>query len=159
MAEQATGHVLGQRFEKVQDSGERQDFDTGARRDTQDGKPRYGLISVPALTRLAWHYTNGAKKYGENNWTKGMPYSRFYESTYRHLVAWAAGDESEDHLAAVAWNAFALMHFQEVGRDTELNDMLEYTARDQVTELNEDEDKDDDAPLLPDALRPAGWGG
>lgn len=133
---------LARRFDAVQDSGARQDFDTGARRDTQDDKPRFGLIPLAPLTRLAWHFTNGAKKYGENNWTKGMPYSRFYESTYRHLVAWANGDESEDHLAAVAWNAFAVMHFQETGQDERFNDMAEYTARD-VAEVTPEEPKEE----------------
>lgn len=150
------GHVLGQRYEAVKDSGARQDFDTGARRDTQDDKPRYGLVSIPALTRLAWHYTNGAKKYGENNWTKGMPYSRFFESTFRHLAAWATGDESEDHLAAVAWNAFAIMHFQETGRDLELNDMFAYTAQDQIPS---NQKKVVDDPVTTILSPPAGVGG
>lgn len=116
-------------FDSVKDSGARQEFDTGAKRDTQDGKPRFGLIPVHPLTRLATHYTNGAVKYGENNWTKGMPISRFYESLYRHLIAFAEGDTSEDHLAAVAWNAFAIMYFQNDERWEDLNDMADYMAR------------------------------
>lgn len=114
-------------FSTVNDSGKRQDFDTGARRDTQDDKPRFDLIPLAPLRRLAMHYTNGAKKYGEHNWTKGMPISRFYGSMFRHLFSWAIGDRSEDHLAAVAWNAFALMHFEEKGNKapngTDLDDM------------------------------------
>lgn len=111
-------------YTEVKDSGQRQDFETGARRDTQDDKPRYGLIPPYPLYRLAMHYTNGAKKYGENNWTKGMPMSRTWESLERHVQAYKDGDESEDHLAAIAWNAFALMWYAE--RMPETNDLAEY---------------------------------
>jgi hypothetical protein len=45
-------------FNSVKDSGERQEFETGARRDTQEGKPRFGLIPPYPLRRLAMHYTN-----------------------------------------------------------------------------------------------------
>jgi hypothetical protein len=96
-------------FNEVKDSGAREEFETGARRDTQDGKPRFGLIPAYPLRRLAMHYTNGAKKYGENNWTKGILASRTWESLERHIEAYKEGDKSEDHLAAVAWNAFALI--------------------------------------------------
>src|SRR2546426_2558799 len=72
-------------FSEVRDSGKRQEFESGARRDTQDDKPRYGLVPPGPLRRLAMHYTNGAKKYGENNWTKGMPCSRSWESLERHV--------------------------------------------------------------------------
>ena len=112
------------RFTEVRDSGARQEFDSGARRDSQDDKPRFALIPAEPLTRLAMHYTNGAKKYGENNWTKGMPMSRSFESLERHVQAFKAGDVTEDHLAAVAWNAFALMWYEE--RMPEMNDLAEY---------------------------------
>lgn len=114
-------------FDEVKDSGKRQEFATGARRDTQENKPRYDLIPLHPLYRLAMHYTNGAVKYGEHNWTKGMELSRFYASLFRHMTAWAEGDRSEDHLGAVAWNAFALMHFESKNNKapdgTDLDDM------------------------------------
>jgi hypothetical protein len=111
-------------FDKVQDSGKREEYDSGMKRDTQEDKPRYDLISIPALRRLATHYTNGAKKYAERNWEKGGPFSRFYASAFRHLIAFAEGKTDEDHLAALAWNAFCLIHFQETGQDKEFNDMF-----------------------------------
>jgi hypothetical protein len=109
---------------QIRDSGERQEFETGARRDTQDGKPRYGLIPVEPLYRLAMHYTKGADKYDDNNWTKGIPMSRSWESLERHVQAFKSGDKVEDHLAAIAWNAFALMWYEE--RMPEMNDLAEY---------------------------------
>src|ERR1700736_4429046 len=94
------------------DSGEREAFDTGARRDTQTDKPRFDLIPVEPLTRLAALYARGAAKYGEGNYEKGMPFQRVIASLLRHVYAWMDGEQTEDHLAAVAWNAFALMFFE-----------------------------------------------
>jgi hypothetical protein len=109
---------------QIRDSGERQEFETGAKRDTQDGKPRYGLVPVEPLLRLAMHYTKGADKYDDNNWKKGIPMSRSWESLERHVQAFKAGDKVEDHLAAIAWNAFALMWYEE--KMPEMDDLAEY---------------------------------
>ena len=106
----------------TKDSGKRQCFDSGMVRDTQEGKPRYDLIPVEGLRRLADLYARGAEKYDENNWQKGQPYSRVYASLFRHLIAWREGDRAEDHLAAVAWNAFALMWYEE--NRPELNNLF-----------------------------------
>ncbi len=109
----------------IKDSGKREDFPTGAVRDTEEGKPRYDLISVPAMTRLAHHLRKGAEKYNARNWEKGMDYSRLYSSALRHLMQWSAGDRDEDHLAAVLFNVMALAHFDELGR-SDLDNMPYY---------------------------------
>lgn len=110
------------------DSGKREEFNTGSRRDTQDGKPRYDLIPVSSLKRLAGLYARGADKYGDHNWAKGQPFSRTLASLLRHVYAWQEGERTEDHLAAVAWGAFALMYYEdriEAKRlPTELNDIF-----------------------------------
>ena len=72
------------KYSKVKDSGKRQEFKSGAVRDIQEGKGRYDLLPPIALERLARHYENGAKKYGESNWQKGMPLSRYLDSLIRH---------------------------------------------------------------------------
>lgn len=47
----------------------------------------------------------GHLKYGDGrNWEKGMPIAEFLDSALRHLVQYAMGDKSEDHLAAALWN-------------------------------------------------------
>lgn len=120
------GGIGLKKFEKVQDSGARESYDTGMVRDTQEEKTRYDLISHLALKRLADHYANGAKKYKERNWEKGGPVSRFYASMFRHLMAWRNGEKDEDHLAALAWNAFCVMHFEETGQEPSLNDLPYY---------------------------------
>lgn len=87
---------------------------TGAVRDNQENKGRFDLISPIALKRLAIHYELGGKKYGDKNWLKGLPGWSCFSSAVRHLYQWLAGDRKEDHLAAAAWNIFALMHYEEV---------------------------------------------
>lgn len=108
---------------KTKDSGKREEFNTGSVRDTQEGKPRFDLIPTEGLRRLADLYARGAEKYDDNNWQKGQPYSRVYASLFRHLIQWREGERTEDHIAAVAWNAFALMFYEE--NKPELNDLFE----------------------------------
>jgi hypothetical protein len=100
-------------FDKVCDSGERQEFETGSRRDTRTGKGRYDLIPTYPLKRLAQHYENGAKKYGDRNWELGQPITRYIDSMLRHAMAVSAGATDEDHLSAVVWNAFAIIHHED----------------------------------------------
>lgn len=100
-------------FHSVSDSGQREEFSTGSRRDTREGKGRFDLISTIALRRLARHYENGATKYGDRNWEKGQPLSRYLDSAMRHLIALLECQHDEDHASAVAWNAFAFIHTAE----------------------------------------------
>jgi hypothetical protein len=92
----------------VKDSGKREDFETGARRDTRTGKGRFDLIPTMALRRLAQVYEKGAVKYGDKNWQKGQPLSRYLDSCLRHVAAAADGQEDEDHLFQAVWNLVAL---------------------------------------------------
>jgi len=96
----------------TKDSGQREEYDSGARRDTQEGKPRYDLIAAAPLKRVAELMARGAVKYGDNNWAMGMPSSRFMASLMRHVEAYRLGERDEDHLAAVVFNALAIMHFE-----------------------------------------------
>lgn len=96
----------------TKDSGQRQEFGNGSVRDTEEGKPRYDLVTPVALKRLAELMARGAVKYGERNWELGQPSSRFLSSLMRHVECYRLGDRSEDHLAAAAYNVFALAHFE-----------------------------------------------
>ncbi len=107
-------------FKTVKDSGERRKTETGAVRDRASGKGRFDLISPIALERLAKHYENGAKKYDARNWEKGMPLSWFLDSASRHINKYLSGDRSEDHWAAVAWNAFSFIHIEQMIRNAKL---------------------------------------
>ena len=101
-------------FNKVMDSGKVQEFATGAVRDTQEGKGRFDLLPYYAITRLAKLFENGAKRYSEENWKKGIPLRRYLDSMLRHSFKFMAGIEDEDHLAAVMWNAACLLETQEL---------------------------------------------
>ena len=101
---------MTKQFNAVKDSGERQEFSTGSVRDTREGKGRFDLIPTDALRRLARHYENGAVKYGDNNWRKGQPLSRYLDSAFRHLVCALEGMTDEDHLSAISWNSFAYIY-------------------------------------------------
>lgn len=105
---------------EMKDSGERQEFDTGARRDKQDGKGRFDLISTLFTSRLAVVMERGATKYGDRNWEKGMPLSRYYNSAVRHMLQAYEGRTDEDHLGQAAFNIMAFMHTQEMIRKGDL---------------------------------------
>jgi hypothetical protein len=88
-------------------------FDSGAVRSKDADGERYDLITPYGLRRLAQTYAEGARKYGDHNWLKGIPGSDLINHAIRHLVLYQMGDNSEDHLAHAAWNIFALIHFEE----------------------------------------------
>jgi len=116
----------------MNDNGTRVKFaEESATRENPEGKGQPALISPFAMTRLAKWYEQGAGKYGARNWEKGLPYSNCTNSMYRHLLAWQKGDRSEDHLAAIAWNAFAIMHYQELDMGCEYDDMPRYKIKTQ----------------------------
>jgi len=97
-------------FKGVKDSGKREEFETGSKRDTREGKGRFDLISPFVIARDARHLEHGAVKYGDRNWEKGQPLSRYYDSAMRHMNKYMMGMRDEDHLAAARWNLAALMH-------------------------------------------------
>lgn len=70
------------------------------------------LVDSLLINRLAALLERGAKIYGRDNWQRGAPLSRQFISTLRHLLQWAFGDQSEDHLAAVAFGVMTMMRFE-----------------------------------------------
>lgn len=83
-------------------------FSTGAKRDTDEGKLRYDLIPISFLESIAVVFTEGSEHYGDRNWQKGIPVSRYYASHMRHLYSFLTGDTSEDHLSKAIWNLLAV---------------------------------------------------
>jgi hypothetical protein len=92
---------------RLPDSGERSEFNTGAVRDAMTGKGLPSLIPPEAIRRLARRFEDGAAKYGRDNWQKGIPLGRYNDAIIRHTLAAAEGQDDEDHLGAVLWNAAA----------------------------------------------------
>ena len=111
--------------------------DSGARMSYGDekatGKGRFDLITPFGLTRLAKWYELGSKKYSDRNWEKGMPFSRYVDSAFRHLIKFMMGMEDEDHLAAAVWNLLCIIHHQELGQ-TELDDLPHYLSNNKEKE-------------------------
>ena len=97
---------------KLKDSGFREVYTSGAQRDNRDGKGRFDLIAGQGLLRLSRLYEAGALKYSGRNWEKGMNISRYVDAAFRHLTKYMMGCDDEDHLAAVAFNVFAIMHHE-----------------------------------------------
>lgn len=70
---------------------------------------RYGRDSFLAdectmLLEVAKHYEEGAEKYGEDNWQKGLPPRCYINSAVRHYLKWLRGDKDEPHDRAFVWN-------------------------------------------------------
>lgn len=98
---------------KLHDSGKREIFSTGSRRDTREGKGRFDLLPAYAISRLAKHYENGAAKYGDRNWELGQPLTRYIDSALRHIFKYMDGYRDEDHLIAAVWNLLGYVQTEE----------------------------------------------
>ena len=91
------------------DTSNNRQFDSGAQRDTGDGKLCMSLVPIKELERVMERYRSGGAKYGYNNWMTGMPVSGYYDSAQRNMMQWWQGDDSEDHAAAAVWNMMCAM--------------------------------------------------
>lgn len=130
---------------KINDSGNRREFETGATRDIQEGKGRCDLMPLDVISNwmdskvleylydfivtgenehlfralayeiapveipkyvleLSKHFEQGAIKYGERNWEKGIPLSSYIDSAIRHYLKYLDGQEDENHFIAFVWN-------------------------------------------------------
>ena len=56
------------------------------------------------LLEAAIHFEEGAKKYGDHNWQKGIPVNCYLDSAIRHYLKWRRGDKDEHHDRAFVWN-------------------------------------------------------
>jgi hypothetical protein len=56
------------------------------------------------LLEVAKHFEEGAKKYGEYNWQKGIPTHCYIDSAVRHYLKYLRGDTDEPHDRAFCWN-------------------------------------------------------
>ena len=88
-------------------------FPSGAVRSSDADDERYDLITPIGLRRLALTCAEGAAKYSEHNWLKGIPASCLINHALRHINLWLMGDNTEDHLAHATWNLMATIHFEE----------------------------------------------
>jgi hypothetical protein len=51
---------------------------------------------MDALREIAHLLTFGAEKYGDDNWTQGAAWSRYFDALLRHLTAWWGGEDKDE---------------------------------------------------------------
>jgi hypothetical protein len=73
-------------------------YDTLAHREPFPDSFNYMFLEVSK------HFEEGAKKYGEHNWQKGIPVRCYIDSAIRHYLKWHRGDHDEPHDRAFCWN-------------------------------------------------------
>lgn len=61
-------------------------------------------LNTTMVLDVSVHFEEGAKKYGERNWEKGIPVSRYIDSGVRHYLKYLRGDDDERHDRAFCWN-------------------------------------------------------
>lgn len=59
---------------------------------------------ITMVLEVSKHFEEGCKKYGENNWQKGIPTRCYIDSAIRHYLKWYRGDDDEPHGRAFVWN-------------------------------------------------------
>ena len=65
---------------------------------------QYGGDIAKALLELSVHFEDGARKYDDNNWKKGMPVRCYVDSAIRHYIKLQCDWPDEPHDRAVLWN-------------------------------------------------------
>jgi len=95
-------------------------FGTGAVRSDTFEEYRFDLVSPIGLREVARACAEGAQKYSDFNWEKGMPVNDLLNHAIAHVYQFLAGDRSEPHLGHAAWNLLAAIHSHELW--THLND-------------------------------------
>jgi len=101
-------------------------YKEGKKNDRKDDKTRWELIPLDCLEDVARVYTEGAKKYGDNNWQNlENGYERYKGALLRHLYAAETNEFDEEtgcrHLAQVVWNSLSLLWISKHGREIRLN--------------------------------------
>ncbi len=81
------------------------------------GKPRYDLLPPEVLEQIVEVFTEGAKKYGDYNWTQGIEYGRVFAAAQRHQWAFWSGEDVDDesqqhHLAHAIVNLMFLLEYE-----------------------------------------------
>lgn len=85
-------------------------FTTGAVRSKDADATRYDLISPIGLEEVARTCAEGARKYSDYNWERGMPVHDLLNHAIRHIYKYLSGDRSEPHLPHAAWGLLAAIH-------------------------------------------------
>jgi hypothetical protein len=102
---------MGKIFEKVQDSGERQEFETGAHRDIRIGKGRFDLLPFNSIRALAEYL--GRCSHEE---LKVISYE-YHVNKSLEFVNNFSGSHLQSDLLGFIWHSMVLIEFQETDDD------------------------------------------
>lgn len=102
----------------------------GKKNDRLDRKLRWELLPLPLMEEVVRVYTAGSEKYGPDNWQRlENGYERYEAALLRHLNEAQKGNMIDAdtgclHIAQVAWNAIAMLHFvmKHIGKIAKLED-------------------------------------
>lgn len=94
--------------------------DLGGAHKNDDGKPRLDLLPPELMLSVGQVLAFGAQKYGDRDWELGMRWGRVYAAMQRHLIAWWAGEDTDDetgfsHLAHAACCVAFLLAYEQRG--------------------------------------------
>lgn len=119
----------------IVDNGTRIQYgESGGFREAREGKGRQDLIEPELIFRLGRWYELGAHKYGERNWEKGISVKDCIAAIVRHAYKFIEGAKDEDHLAAITWNAAAIMRMEKYSKYKEFLDLPRYQTEKGVDE-------------------------
>lgn len=79
------------------------------------------------VLEVAKHFEEGCKKYGPDNWRKGIFLGRYVDSGIRHYLKYKMGMEDERHDRAFVWNILCAMWTYE-----NIPEMDDFTAKKEV---------------------------
>ena len=75
------------------------------------------------LLEVSVHYKQGAEKYGERNWEKGIPLHSYIDSAVRHFLKDIDDQVDERHDRAFVWNILGALWTMMYKHGTELIDI------------------------------------
>ena len=70
----------------------------------EDGSGFENFKLEEVMLEVAKHFEEGASKYEERNWEKGIPLHNYIDSGVRHYLKARAGWDDEPHNRAFVWN-------------------------------------------------------
>ena len=90
----------------------------GTARHANIGKLRVDLVPLDAQEQYVRVLAYGAKKYGVNNWRRGLPWVEVAASLERHVMQWMSGEANDaesalPHLAHAMCNAAFILEYAE----------------------------------------------
>ena len=87
-----------------------------------------------AMIEVSKHFEEGAKKYGENNWKKGIPLHCYVDSAVRHFFKHLRGDTDEPHDRAFIWNLLCVIWTY--NHKQELDDIEQDISENKTLQIN-----------------------